>query len=291
MPKRKKYLVYDGVLFLEDSPLFSTQNRAFRYGDGFFETIRFHKGLPLFWDDHYKRILQAMAVFRFSISGFPTKENLKSSITNLVTKNRIFSDARVRLSIFRKGAGLYSPDTLNASWLIETTALSSSAYSFPQKGLLIDVYKAYPKLPSPSSAFKTIYSLPYILASIHKNDNNVDDSLIINGNGKIIESSNSNLFWYNNSILYTPLISSGCIEGIFRSKILEAAKALDITVEQTAGADESELLNSEEIFLSNCISGIQWVAGFKERRFYAMLAKKLHDTISHHIKEISDKTN
>ncbi|GAO31146.1 aminodeoxychorismate lyase [Geofilum rubicundum JCM 15548] len=98
-------MVYDGVLVSPDVPLLHSTNRAFRYGDGLFETIRFHKGEPLHWESHYQRLLKGMAVLKMASGSFPSRQSMRDSIIDLVVKNRIFADARVRLTVFRKGEG------------------------------------------------------------------------------------------------------------------------------------------------------------------------------------------
>ncbi|TCO07087.1 aminotransferase class IV [Natronoflexus pectinivorans] len=284
MITEKKYLVVNGVLQLQDAPIFTSQNRAFRYGDGLFETVRFQKGEPLFWSNHYSRLIQGMSVLKFSLRGFPSSSELKSSIQNLVVKNRLFYDSRIRITVFRKDGGLYTPQNLTASWIIEAADMKQTGYQFAEKGIFIDLYRDFPKLPSPVSAFKTIGCHVYILAGIYNKENGTDDSLIINGNGKIIESISSNLFWVKNGVLFTPLISTGCIEGIFRKQVLDAAETNKIKSIQTTGATEDELLDADELFLTNSINGIRWVAGFRERRYYTRTALLLYKTISGNLK-------
>jgi branched-subunit amino acid aminotransferase/4-amino-4-deoxychorismate lyase len=276
MQSSKNLLVYDGVLRTADAPLFKSTNRAFRYGDAIFETIRFHKGEPLFWPDHYRRLLNGMAVLRFSVKGFPSSLNLKESIIDVVVKNRIFSDARIRLTVFRKGEGLYTPDSLNASWIIESSELPHKGYDFPEKGLLIGVYRDFPKQVSPVSMFKTCFSLPYVMGGIYSRENEYDDCLLVNDKGKLIESVSASLFWIKGNNLYTPLISSGCIEGIMRKQIINIAPLCGLKLIENQGASEEEILTADEVFLTNTIGGIRWVSGFKENRYFATKTKELY---------------
>jgi branched-subunit amino acid aminotransferase/4-amino-4-deoxychorismate lyase len=275
----KQYLVYDGVLVSPDVPLLHSTNRAFRYGDGLFETIRFHKGEPLHWRFHYQRLLKGMAVLKMASGSFPSRQKIQDSITDLVVKNRIFADARVRLTVFRKGEGLYTPDKMQVSWLIEATNLHQTGYSFPEKGLKIDIYKDFPKLFSPISPFKTVGSLPYVMAGIFCAENNLDDCLLVNGQGKLIESFNSSLFWVKDNVVYTPLISSGCIDGIFRQRVMDAVRQLGIRLVESTGASEIELRDADEVFLTNSISGLRWVAAFREHRYFTKVSKMIFRTI------------
>lgn len=280
----KQYLVYDGVLRPVDVPLFRSTNRGFRYGDAIFETMRYHKGRPLFWDAHYRRLIQGMAVMRFLIKGFPTADELLDSISDLVVKNRLFYDVRIRLTVFRKGEGLYTPESLQASWLIETTPLTETGYALPEKGLLIDVFKDFPKLHSPLSAFKSASSVPYVLAGIFCRENDLDDCLIVNGNDKIIESLSSSLFWIKHQTLYTPLVSTGCIDGVMRKQIIELAPLVGLKLVENQGATQRELMEADEIFLTNAIGGIRWVSGFRGRRYFSKYAGDLYRKLMEQIR-------
>lgn len=269
-------MVYDGVLVSPDVPLLPSTNRAFRYGDGLFETVRFHKGEPLFWEAHYQRLLKGMAVLKMASGSFPARQKVRDSIVDLVVKNRIFLDARIRLTVFRKGEGLYTPDKMQVSWLIEATNLGHTGYTFPEKGLKIEIYRDFPKLYSPVSPFKTVASLPYVMAGIYCQENHLDDCLLINGQGKLIESFNSSLFWVKDNVVYTPLISSGCIDGVFRKQVLEMVRHLGLRVIESTGASEEDILQADEVFLTNTISGLRWVGAFREQRYFAHVSKRIY---------------
>ncbi len=266
----KGYLVYDGVLYPADAPILKTINRSFRFGDGLFETIRYHKGEPLFFADHYERLLRGMAVMRMNTLGFPSRNEFRERIISLINKNRFFSDVRIRVTIFRKGEGLYTPESNNVSWLIETTPLNDKGYYLNEKGLVVGIFNEFPKHSSPISPFKTASSVPYILAGIYCKEQQFDDCLVVNGYGKIIESVSANLFWIKGQTVYTPGIGSGCIEGIIRKQIMQLLPELDFYVLETPGATITELNDAEEVFLTNSISGIRWVMGLNETRFFGI---------------------
>ena len=275
MITKSPYLIYDGVILSSDTPLFRTSNRGFRFADGLFETIRFHRGQLLFFADHYQRLIRGLAILRFSLAGFPSRHEFEERTVSLINKNRFFGDVRVRITVFRKGEGLYTPSELQASWIIETTPLEQTGFQLNEKGLVVGLFEEFPKLPSPVSAFKTAASHPYILAGLFCKENHLDDVLLVNGQGKIIESVSSNLFWIKDNFLFTPGIGSGCIEGVFRKQILEIAPTMGYKVVETPGATLTELLNAEELFLTNSINGIRWIVGLGEHRFYGLKIREL----------------
>lgn len=275
-PNNKQYLVHDGVLLSVGHPLFGADNRAFRYGDVVFETLRVHRGRILFWERHHQRLLSGMAVLQMAVASLPPAQALYNSIIHLVVKNRIFYDARIRLTVYRKGAGLYTPERMQVSWLIEATDLQQTGYGFADKGLPIGIFSGLPKLAGPLSPFKTGASQSYVVAGIHAREQGWDDVLVVNGQGLVIESFNSSLFWVKDEVVYTPLVSSGCIDGVLHRELQQLAGQEGIKWVESPGAREAELLDADEIFLGNVIAGIRWVAAYKNRRYFARISKRLH---------------
>lgn len=279
-----KYVVYDGILRLKESFYIRSSNRAFRYGDGLFETIHYHKGRLLFWQQHYERMSKGMAVLNFSRNNFPTQQILESQILDLLVKNRIFNDGRVRITIFRRGEGLYTPTNLSASWLIEVEPLETKGYPWYEEGLHLGFYKGFPRHFTPLSPFKTIGSHINILAGIFADQSGLNEALIQSNEGRYIESISSNVFWVKDKILFTSSIATGCVDGIMRQNVIKIANKLNITVVENKGATEQELLNSEEIFLTNVISGIRWVVALNTKRYYAKMVKLIHNALLEEIK-------
>ncbi len=260
------------------------ENRAFLYGDSIFETLRVENGKILFFEQHSERLISGMKVLKYNIPKKFTvfKEHLKNEITGLLNRNRIFGSARVRISVFRKTGGLYTPKTNDVNYVISASKINESNFQINKKGLTISVFDEIKKPVNIFSPYKTANSLIYTLAGIYKISKGVDDCLIINERNEIIEAVSSNLFIVNNKILYTPPVSSGCINGIMRNTILELAEKHKIPF-RFKNIKEPDLLNAEEIFLTNSISGIRWVVAYKNKRYYKRLSEvlmlKLYDSL------------
>jgi branched-chain amino acid aminotransferase len=274
-PGTKKYVLLNGHFYETGRPLFSPDNRAFRFGDGLFETMRCYQTSPLFFEDHYQRLVRGMSVMKMIVASLPPIEILREHIERLVVRNRIFYDARVRLTVFRREDGLYTPETNSISWLLEAFPLTNRGYQLNEEGLRIGTFDQFPKNWSLSAPFKTLSCTPYILAGLHKKEQHWDDCLILNQDKKFIESISSNLFWIKNNSLLTPSVATGCIDGIMRKQIIKFAKLTNLHIIETTGASKQELLDAEEIFLTNSIAGIKWVVALDNKRYYNRLPKKI----------------
>ncbi len=290
---QKPYMILNGDFIPENKPALTIKNRAFRFGDAAFETSRYHKGIPLFLSDHYARLIKGMDILKMNTESFISQEKLSEQIVSLITKNRIFKDARIRFTVFRNNGGLYTPETNDVSYTIEASPLEGELYTYNTKGVLAGVFDQYHKTSQPLFGFKNANSLIYILAGIYKQENGLDDCLIMNDKGKIIEAISSNLFLIKDNTVFTPSLASGCVDGIMRKQVIKTATSLGMQVKETPGTSLSELLEADEVFLTNAIQGINRVVGIHQKRYYSITTKiiftALLDNVRNMVKEENSK--
>tara|TARA_Y200000002_G_C22610801_1_gene633722 strand:+ start:341 stop:1204 length:864 start_codon:yes stop_codon:yes gene_type:complete len=267
-------IIFNGELLNEENLMFNQFKRAVNFGDGFFETIRVINGKEMFFEDHFTRLITGLNFLKID---YPISFNfnfLKKQIHSLLEINNINSGGKIKMYFFRSGLGTYKPVTNKISYLIETNKLNSNLYELNKKGYLVSIFNKYKKQINSLSSFKTSNSLLYVLASLFAEENNLNDSLILNENNYIIESSNSNIFLLHNQSIITPPLSSGCINGIMRKVIFSLLKELNIEIIER-NITENDLEISNEIFLSNVINGVSWISGYNQIRYYNSLSKKL----------------
>ncbi|MCZ4694132.1 hypothetical protein DWB61_02470 [Ancylomarina euxinus] len=272
-------LSYNGEFYSEDTALFTADNRAFRYGDSLFETIHCNGTQIQFFYEHMERIQLGMSQLQMEIpSNF--SETIGKNIKSLITKNKSFLGTRIRLSVFRNSGGLYTPNTNRISYLIESSKLEEPKYFLNKKGLKIGLFDTYKKTSNSLSGFKTGNSLPFILAGLHKSEMKWDDCLLINERQNLVESVSSNLFVVKDDILFTPSLESGAVNGIMREQIIQIALDLGITVYDDCIMKPEQLMEADEIFLTNAILGIRWVVAYEERRYFNRSAKVLMEELN-----------
>jgi branched-chain amino acid aminotransferase len=102
---------FNGNIIAENDNILS-QNRAFLYGDGVFETVKIINNKILFLEDHYFRLMASMRVVRMEIPMNFTMEYLEEQILKVVGKNGFSTSARARMTVFTAtDGGLYLPQT------------------------------------------------------------------------------------------------------------------------------------------------------------------------------------
>ena len=279
MPITSKFVCLNGQFIKEEELCFSAENRAFRYADGFFETMHYANGEIQLFDLHLKRMKKAMDLLKLESSILLNKKLIHNEIVHLINTNHFFKGARVRISIFRSGGGLYTPEENSAAYLIENWALDNSNYNINKQGLSIGLYSELKKMPNNDLFYKSLDARISVLASLYKKKIETDDCFLCNSELEIIESISSNAFFIKNNTLYTAGTDSGCVHGIMREKILSVASKEGFQIVEDAHIKAEHIIQFDEIFLSNAIKGIQWVGAYKSKRFDNKLTKQLQKTL------------
>ena len=188
-------------------------NRSFLYGDGLFERLRLFNGQVFNRKNHYNRLSFSFKELQLNIS--VSIDELFEQVEYLAHQNGLTS-CSARISIYRKSGGLYTPETLHASYVIETISEVSNCFSLGD-GLQIGVYDNHLKSKSLLSTIKSSSANLYVLASLEKKSRNLDELLLLNSDKRPIEGTNSNLFIFKEGKIFTPPLSEGPLLGCMRS--------------------------------------------------------------------------
>ena len=272
------FINFNGELLPADSKLLTTANRAFKYGDGLFESMRLMKGQLKFADLHADRLQRGMKALK--IDGYSQMDNwfLKDKVEQLAARNKI-RHGRVRLTVYRDAEGLYTPTQNKMGYCLEIQPVDEPRYFLNDKGLIMDIFNEVTKPVNQLSNIKTCNSLIYVLAGIFKTQNKLDDTFLLNQNGLLCEAGSSNIFVWYKSHLYTPALSEGCVEGVMRQIVIKLAKQSNIPFTE-AQINPDILYEADEVFLTNATMGIQWVMGFGVKRYFNRLSKGLVDELN-----------
>lgn len=265
-------IVFNGDMVPDDHTRLLNNNRAFLYGDGFFESMRWQKDRVLYFSDHIERIKNACYILKMKL---PIDERfLNERIKNLISENKIASPARIRLTVFRESAGAYLPLGNGVHYMMTAGALNDDQYVFNEQGLNVDFYTEQTKTSSSISNIKSLNSLVSVLASLYAKEKQLDDALLINNHQKVIEGTGTNLFIIKNNSILTPLLTDGCVNGVMRKQLHVIATRLELNWSERSLSIE-DVLNADEVFLTNVVNGIRWVKQIREKNFRNETAKKI----------------
>ncbi|HLW49727.1 MAG TPA: aminotransferase class IV [Sphingobacteriaceae bacterium] len=277
---RVNYINFNGKLTPVSKPILQGDNRAFRYGDGIFETMLWKKGQIRLLHEHVERLQAGMKTLKLEgVEHFGPSELAQLSV-ELLTKNEIDDKiCRLRLQVYRSGSGLYSPISNQPEFILQASPLEGLTNEATQhSGLTIDVYREHFKPYSGLSALKSINSLLFVLAGLYRKQQGLDEVIILNQDGLICETISSNIFVSYRQQIYTPALSEGCVAGTMRKTVLELAKKEGIEITE-AKIDPQILEEADEVFLTNAIRGVQWVMGYRNKRYFNQWSKRFQAMI------------
>jgi len=267
---------FDGKLLTKEVNFLNQENRGLRYGDSLFETIRVVNGKVFFWEEHYLRLMASMRILRMEIPMNFTMEYLEDQIVKTIKAiNLEVQPVRVRLTVFRKNGGLYTPDTNTVSFLIEVKALHSPFFILEAAAYEVELFKDFFVNPDMLSSLKTNNKILNVVGSIFAKENKYQNCLLLNTNKSVVEALNGNLFLVKGNVIKTPPISDGCLNGIIRNKLIAIlAKIEDYTLSEES-ISPFELQKADELFITNAIVGIQPITKYRKKSFGTTVSKNL----------------
>jgi branched-chain amino acid aminotransferase len=264
-------IIFNHQILRKEEFKISIANRAFLYGDGLFESVKIINGQAFNLDTHLKRLFSASLLLHLEIN--ISRNDFQDDIELLIRENRIKKGGNLKILVFREGGGKYLPQNNNASCLIMSENSDKNLFCLNKKGLELGLYKTQLKPMNKLSNYKTISALQSIMCSLDAKQKGKDDCLMFNTENRIIESANSNIFYVKNNIIFTPKLREGCVDGTMRNCIL-SLKDLDYKIVENE-VKLGNILEAEEVFLTNAIQGVRWVSHIKEQQFTEKKVAKL----------------
>tara|TARA_B100000767_G_scaffold266518_1_gene284002 strand:+ start:61 stop:894 length:834 start_codon:yes stop_codon:yes gene_type:complete len=266
---------FNGELQHPDTIKLTSENRAFKYGDAIFETVKVIPHKVIFWEDHYFRLMSSMRMLRMKIPMEFTLEFLENEILKTVAVQENAISYRVRLNIFRKDGGFYTPKTNKIDFSIQ---VYENLYQI-KDSYSLDVFKDFYNYSGLLSTIKTNNRMLNTLASIFAEENDLDNCILLNEKKGVVEVTNGNIFIVKGTVIKTPALDQGCIKGIIRSKVIEIVlKNKDFTIEETS-ISPFEIQKADEVFITNAIIGVQPVSSYKKKQFISKVGTRIANNL------------
>jgi branched-subunit amino acid aminotransferase/4-amino-4-deoxychorismate lyase len=230
------------------------------YGWGVFSTLRIYEGRAFAFDRHFERLQKHAEKARVEFSF--SKKWLHRAIDELIEANSV-TNGRARITILKGDAGAWRLKPKGESELLIFTAteplrkpreinLTNSPYRLLSSSPLINV--------------KRTSMLEHLIALEEARSRDFDDAILLNERGEIVSTTSANIFWVQDTELFTPTLGTGCIAGITRALVLDIARRINIIV--TEGSFPiTRLLEASEIFLTSTARGIVQVKSYDYKTF------------------------
>jgi len=185
-------------------------------GISIYEVIRLYDGKPLFFEDHYSRLLKSAELTGLTVKF--KKADIFDKISSLVKENKMLI-GNIRIVFNEQELDGRKKHKLILSFIKHRYPKADEIVS----GVIANTVKAERLNPNA----KTINTkLRSVLDRIIKKSN-IYETIMVDQNDFITEGSRSNVFFIKNNILYTSPISD-VLPGITRKKIISICENIGV---------------------------------------------------------------
>ncbi|MBY0427479.1 MAG: aminotransferase class IV, partial [Cytophagales bacterium] len=229
------HVCYNFSIIDKDEFSLPIYDRAFQYGDGLFETMIYKNNQIRWLDDHWQRLMSGCDTLRFQLPTNFTLNSIALHVKKLIELNHHSLPVKIKLIVWRSSGGLFTPTNNQIHFVILTDDQIQTSGPINTLG----ISERVTLFPSLLSSIKSISSLPYILAGIEKKERELDELIITDVQGNISEGTSSNIFWTIGNKFYTPALSTGCLPGVTRKKLIEHLQKMGSEVQEISSRKDS----------------------------------------------------
>lgn len=246
-PRNTDILVYvNGDIVPRDEARVSVFDSVVQGGDAVWEGLRVYKGRIAALGDHLQRLQNSAKALAFE--NVPSSDDIRQAIFSTLRANGMTDEAHMRLTLTRGEkitSGMNPRFNQSGCSLIVLAEWKAPVYS--DAG--ITVITSSIRRNTPQCLDSKIHHnnlLNNILASIEANVAQVDAAIMLDVNGFVSETNDTNIFLVRGGDLLTPFADS-CLPGLTRQMILDIARHESIPA-QEKNLSLTELYTADEVF-------------------------------------------
>ena len=145
-------------------------------------------------------------------------------------------------------------------------------------GLVLGIYDDAKKSCDALSNLKHNNYLPYVMAALKAKKEKWNDALLLNNYGRVCDTTIANIFFIKDETVYTPSLSEGGVAGIMHQHVLGWLKTEGYnSIQKEITVDE--LLEADEVFLTNSIYNLRWVQRINSTAYSNALTQKIYTAL------------
>lgn len=246
-PRNADILVYvNGRIVPRKEAKVSVFDSVVQGGDAVWEGLRVYKGRIAALDGHLQRLQNSAKALAFE--NVPSSDDVRTAIFSTLHANGMTDEAHMRLTLTRGEkitSGMNPRFNQSGCSLIVLAEWKPPVYS--DAGITV-ITSSVRRNTTQCLDSKIHHSnlLNNILASIEANVAHVDAAVMLDVNGFVSETNDTNIFLVRGATLLTPFADS-CLPGLTRQMILDIAKQEGISA-QEKNLSMTELYTADEVF-------------------------------------------
>src|SRR4249920_499865 len=258
--KDKSKIWMDGKFVDWNNAKIHILTHGLHYATAVFEGIRCYstkKGPAIFrLEEHIKRLINSCKMYHMTLEH--SEKELKESIIESIKINKV-QDCYIRpICYYGYGKMGVNPLPNKVSTSIALWDWEDHIKTQGDKGMRV-IVSSWIRIDSRSLPIHAKASANYAnsaLARIEALKSGVDEAIMLNMSGMVVEGTAENIFIVKDEMLVTPPLTSGALDGITRSSILTIAQHLGINF-QICDISRDELYYADEAFLTGTAAEIK----------------------------------
>lgn len=227
-------------------------DRGLFYGQTVFETIAVVNGRPALMEEHLARMSKGCKRIGIPLNINYLIDDIKVISNNILERSYVL---RLTVSMGVGGRGYKNPDDPTPTRIV-------SLHDYPKRpsqlGIRIGISEVALAYQPLLAGIKHGNRIEQVLARQSWHDD-WDEALLLDYQGNVIEGTQSNLFIVKNGDIKTPLLDGSGVEGVMRNWVISNLNAAGFSC-SAVRLSVSDVINADEVFLTNSVLGIQSVA-------------------------------
>lgn len=216
-------------------------DEGYSFGLGIFETMSVVDNHVVLLDYHLERLEEGRKKLAIDVN---------------ITKDEIFN--YIKDNPMKNGVLKIIISDKNIIWQCRDNNYTDDKY---KKGFSVCMSSV---MRNETSMFTYIKSLNYgdnLLEKRLATQKGYDEPIFLNSKGQLTEGAVSNIFFIKDNVIFTPDLSCGMLNGTIRKYIMDNYKVVEKVIYP------NEIIDFDEMFLTNSLMGIMPVYSFEGYRF------------------------
>jgi len=252
-----RHLIHNGRLLPIEEVRLSPGQAGLLAGWGVFTTLRIFRGQPFAFERHWIRLQKDASRIHLP---FPFEaDRVREQLLTLVQENAV-AEGSARIFVIYNKFGFWQSDepAPQVDLLLYTAGLP--VHHEPGR---LDLREQGRHAASPLAGVKVTSWLNNVWCLSETQARGYNEVVLLNERGEVAECTAANIFCVREGKVFTPPISSGCLEGVTRAVLLEVGPKQGVPVIETPLRPD-DLFAAEEVFITSTnrsLLGISEVAG------------------------------
>ncbi|MDC9614179.1 aminodeoxychorismate lyase [Xenorhabdus khoisanae] len=250
-------------------------DRAVQFGDGCFTTIRVEQEQPALLPLHIKRLQKGVEkLFMPALDWTQLENHIKQVVQGCES-----GVLKVILSRGAGGRGYGIDHEIEPTKILSLNPYPAQYITLRQNGAELALSPISMGINPYLAGIKHLNRLEQVLIKRFIEQSKVDEALVLDSDGLLVECCTANIFWRKGKNVYTPDLSQCGVEGIMRQKIIELLADSDYSLSFVMRYPEA-LAHADEVIICNSLMPVVPVNQIQAHKYqpaWKYQSRELHE--------------